>query len=580
MFLHEVGANDARFKKLTFHAGLNILVADRTAESAQGDSRNSVGKTSLIKVIRYLLGGDLPKEFRAGELADFIFSTTLGLPGANGTDDAVIIRRRVKPTTKVEILGWSVTGDRVEIKVDEWRNLIAEYLFRIPDDATWPRPGQLWGSLIRTFFDNPVKGYAQEPDWETGVKLGYLLGLAPATLGQAGQIARLTSQNGKIKEAIKEGALAHLSLDESELRAQLAVARRLRDKTQAGLQSFKVDEQYADHQVRADALTGQIQSLNDEALLLQRRSRELDSALADDVAPQSDAAQSEHLNRVYEELGVVLPDQVSRRFEEVRAFHESVVRNRRLFLEQERNATSRRLTEIDTERRHLDLERSSVLALLRESVALDTFLSMQRDLAQHEAAVADLERRLESANSISNLSSTIKLRTAELATAVRAEVNDREASLDEAISLFADLGAEIYTDRVAQLLIQPTANGLLSVTPSISGDASTGVRSVETFILDMVCMISAIKAERAPGILVHDSHLFDSVDGRQVASCLNVGARLAEHHGFQYVVTLNSDFLDSVAAQSEGAFDADPYILGTRLTDETDASGLFGFRFS
>lgn len=44
-------------------------------------------------------------------------------------------------------------------------------------------------------------------------------------------------------------------------------------------------------------------------------------------------------------------------------------------------------------------------------------------------------------------------------------------------------------------------------------------------------------------------------------------------------MTLNSDFLATVELQSDGAFDADPYILDTRLTDETDAGGLFGFRF-
>jgi uncharacterized protein YydD (DUF2326 family) len=60
---------------------------------------------------------------------------------------------------------------------------------------------------------------------------------------------------------------------------------------------------------------------------------------------------------------------------------------------------------------------------------------------------------------------------------------------------------------------------------------------------------------------------------------LNIGARLAEEHGFQYIVTLNSDFLTSVEAQSDGAFDAEPYMLSTRLTDETEAGGLFGFRF-
>jgi uncharacterized protein YydD (DUF2326 family) len=82
--------------------------------------------------------------------------------------------------------------------------------------------------------------------------------------------------------------------------------------------------------------------------------------------------------------------------------------------------------------------------------------------------------------------------------------------------------------------------------------------------------------KRAPAILIHDSHLFDATDDRQVASCLNVGARLAEEHGLQYLVTMNSDKLKS--AQSEG-FNADPYILSTRLNDDTEDGGLFGFRF-
>ena len=45
-------------------------------------------------------------------------------------------------------------------------------------------------------------------------------------------------------------------------------------------------------------------------------------------------------------------------------------------------------------------------------------------------------------------------------------------------------------------------------------------------------------------------------------------------------MTLNSDFIDLVEAQSDGAFDAEPYIVSPRLTDATDDGGLFGFRFS
>jgi uncharacterized protein YydD (DUF2326 family) len=119
----------------------------------------------------------------------------------------------------------------------------------------------------------------------------------------------------------------------------------------------------------------------------------------------------------------------------------------------------------------------------------------------------------------------------------------------------------------------------LSVVPHLSGDASEGIKGVETYLLDLVCLISAIPLNRAPRILVHDSHLFDSIDHRQIASCLNIGARLAEEHGFQYIVTMNSDVLESVSQQSDGAFDSEPYELPVRLEDRTPEGGLFGFRF-
>lgn len=580
MFLSALTSSDPRFRTLRFREGLNILVADRTDTSEQGDSRNSIGKTSLIKILRYVLGGDLPSEFKAPELSEHTFTATFSLPSIEGDGgDEVTVTRAVSPKTRVRVSGWSATNGVTDLHVDEWRELLSREVFRIPEDASRPTAGQIWGQLIRTYFGNPIKGHQSEADWESGVKIGFMLGLSPEILGKAGDVDRLTKQGKVIRAAVREGAIAHLSLDESALRAQLATARRQRDRTQEDLRSFKVDEQYADHQRQADKLSTSIQRLNDEALALHRRLRELEEAMQDEVASSQNHDLTARLERVYAEIGLVLPHTVSRRYEEVQAFHESVVRNRRSFLEQELGTVRERLNAINTERRVLDGQRSQIMQLLNETVALDTFLSIQRDLAKQESDVADLERRLEAANSISTISDTIKLRTAELVASVRTELNEREERLDESISLFSELGAEIYTDREASLLVSPTSKGLLRVEPHISGDASVGVRSVETFMLDVVCAIEAINVGRAPRILVHDSHLFDAIDGRQVASCLNIGARLAEEHGFQYIVTLNSDFLATVEAQSDGAFDAEPYKLSTRLTDETDSGGLFGFRF-
>ena len=155
-------------------------------------------------------------------------------------------------------------------------------------------------------------------------------------------------------------------------------------------------------------------------------------------------------------------------------------------------------------------------------------------------------------------------------------MTEKEASLEEVISLFHQLGEEIYDDRDVSLLIEATNKGVLKVVPKIDGDASAGILGVKTFLLDIVCLVMAIKADRAPRLLVHDSFLFDSMDDRQVASCLNIGARLADTIGFQYIVTLNSDRL--TAAEAEG-FERRKYVIDPILTDAGEEGGLFGFRF-
>jgi len=92
----------------------------------------------------------------------------------------------------------------------------------------------------------------------------------------------------------------------------------------------------------------------------------------------------------------------------------------------------------------------------------------------------------------------------------------------------------------------------------------------------MMLMHLCAKRGVGPGFLIHDSHLFDGVDGRQVISALRIGAETAEELGFQYIVTMNED---DAFKEKEKGFDLNNYILGIKLTDATEDGGLFGIRF-
>ena len=52
-----VRSNMPSFKEVEFHPGFNVVLADRTKESTSRDSRNGLGKTTLIEIIHFCLGG-------------------------------------------------------------------------------------------------------------------------------------------------------------------------------------------------------------------------------------------------------------------------------------------------------------------------------------------------------------------------------------------------------------------------------------------------------------------------------------------------------------------------------------------
>ena len=112
---------------------------------------------------------------------------------------------------------------------------------------------------------------------------------------------------------------------------------------------------------------------------------------------------------------------------------------------------------------------------------------------------------------------------------------------------------------------------------AIEASRGKGINSMQIFCFDMMLSILGKKHKRSPGFLIHDSHLFDGVDERQTARALQIGAQRSLEHGFQYLVTMNSDALPKDGFDK--GFRIEDHILPVRLTDASETGGLFGLRF-
>jgi uncharacterized protein YydD (DUF2326 family) len=148
--------------------------------------------------------------------------------------------------------------------------------------------------------------------------------------------------------------------------------------------------------------------------------------------------------------------------------------------------------------------------------------------------------------------------------------------LDEAILIIAEAISELYDDRQGRFVVDATDNGP-AFRISIVGDRGGGISNVEIFCFDLALLKIVTTRLSGPEFLVHDSHLFDGVDERQIAAALLLGFRSTKTKGLQYIVTMNSDVFDRLALSDE--LDRTEIVLATRISDETETGGLFGFRF-
>ena len=282
------------------------------------------------------------------------------------------------------------------------------------------------------------------------------------------------------------------------------------------------------------------------------------------------------LDRLYREAGVVLPGSVGRRFEEVEEFHQAIVQNRRSHLTSEVQAAEDRIRTRDRAREALDGRRRQLMGMLQSGGALEHYAALQQEAGRAEADAEGLRQRLTTAEQIESTKAELDIERARLLKTLQDDHHERQSIIEEAILVFEDLSNALY-EKAGSLTVSATPNGP-QVDIRIDAQRSKGITNMQIFCFDL--MLAELTARRGmgPGFLVHDSHLFDGVDERQVAKALQLGADHAAAVGFQYIVTMNSDALPKDGFRD--GFDVSAYVLDTKLTDATETGGLFGLRFN
>lgn len=585
-----IASSDPRFKTLTFKEGLNVVLADRTAESTDQQSRNGSGKSCLIRLLHFLLGGQArPRSsiFRKPELDNHTFAAGFNLHG----DDMSIVRSgHTKGAhlytdihtgclnhSDVPILG----GDRPQpqgwkkITLTQWRHLISEKFFGLESDTAKYSLSErsLLSYLMRKQegggFQTPFKHFNVQQIVDQQVALSFLLDL-DWNIPREWENIRQKEKDLKVKrKEAREGSFGPALGKPAELRTELIIAQDHANQLDEQVSNFEVVTEYTELEKEADTITRELRDLRNDNAIDQDLLRDIAQTQAVEHTPDTDA-----LQRLWNQVNLVLPDEVISTYSEVHEFHESVIKNRRLYLTREAEEARARITARKARSQKLESRRSELMRILDSGGALEHFSALQTEVVRAQTKVQQLEEKYELAETIENRKAELDSRRRELLFRLQGDHRDRSDRLAKAISRFEEYSNILYDERRGSLVIDDTLNGP-QFKVEIAGKGSVGIDSMQILCFDL--MVTTLLQERGigPGFLVHDSHIFDGVDERQTASAVILGARLAEEYGFQYLITMNSD---SVPEFPEG-FDFNQYVNEVKLTDAFEEGGLFGFRF-
>ena len=584
--IRRMGSDLESFKTLDFNPGFNVLLADKSEGATDRQSRNGAGKTSFVDTVHFLTGGKAGPDsiFRLDELIKSTFDMQMDVGG-----DKITVERSGAVPSKIYLNG-PVEDWPIPPKFDEdkgvfaisnikWIHSLGAKWFDLeapPDTDIKFQP--TFRSLFSYFarrqssgaFQTPTQQASMQAVWVQQVAISYLLGM-DWTISQGFQGLREKEKVVKnLGKAARSGELGPHFGRAADLRTKLAVVSLRVKQAREQLNSFKVIPKYSALEIEANEITQAINALGEENFVDRRLISELDAALQEEEAPDS-----ADLAKLYAEAGVVLTDLLKRRLDEVENFHQTIIENRRSHLGAEHASAEKRIKDRETKKQSLDGRRRQLMELLQSGGALEQYTAMREELGRAESEVETVRQRLKTAEMLESTKADLNTERNCLSQALRDDIHERNDLLNEAIVSFEYLSQSLYEKEGSLTIDAGSAGPTFEV--RIDAQRSKGITNMQIFCFDLMMMELSSNRGRSPGFLIHDSHLFDGVDERQVAKALQMGAERAESGGFQYIVTMNSD-----AIPREGfkhGFDINAHVLPTRLTDATDDGGLFGMRF-
>ena len=577
--IYSISADKESFNTVRFKNGFNVVLAEKTRDSTSKDSRNGLGKSSMIDIIHFCLGGMKAGTLSNSKLNDWTFTVTLDIGGLKYS-----VSRNTARQGNIFIHGdcknWNIQPNIKKglqfFKTKHLKQVLGAEMYGTATDDT-RKYGPTFRSLISYNirrsgkiggYLKPFKNSSPQREWDIQVNSAYLLGLGWELAADRQILRDRLDELSSIKRSATEGILSDVVGDEGMLEANRI---RLEEKVRSEydmLAHFKIHKEYDKLENETNKITKKLHDLSDMNVIDKKVLNLYKLSLIEeiDVTP-------ERIADVYKEAGFLFPDSVTARLESVQTFHKKIVQNRKKFLGSEITRLTNVISDRKLQSKVLDDQRSKIMEILKTHGALDEFSRLQERHSLHVSELETIVKRLELLKKIKAEKNVIMTEISALLNKMEINLVENKKQRENAITTF-NLYSEHLYDASGDLSISASESGY-KFDVKIERSNSQGYGMMQIFCYDLMLAKLWTNNRTHPGFLIHDSTIFEGVDERQIAHAIRLADLESKTHGYQYICMMNSDLIPRDVL---GDFDLRAHVAAT-FTDATSNGGLLGIRF-
>jgi uncharacterized protein YydD (DUF2326 family) len=232
------------------------------------------------------------------------------------------------------------------------------------------------------------------------------------------------------------------------------------------------------------------------------------------------------------------------------------------------------INEREAQIRNLDEQRADVMEILQTHGALQEITKLQENYIELQGSLDRVQNRLKDVRDLKTKKHDIKAEKADLAWNAEQDHEQRKDVWSKAVVLFNEHSQALYKSP-GKLIIDVSEKGY-TYNVEIDRSGSEGIEKMKIFCFDLSVLQIQMQMGRGINFLIHDTLMYDSVDGRQRALALERAHEITTSLGGQYICTINSDMIPT--KDFTDGFDFQQYVRLT-LSDATPSGSLLGIRF-